>query len=75
MFKQRSNARSGRGFNLLKVPGRTLVALIFAVALAAMAAALFAPPPPPQKPSPKRSISRIRRSLLMRGTARARPSG
>ena len=49
MFKQRSNARSGRGFNLLKVPGRTLVALIFAVALAAMAAALFAPPPPPRR--------------------------
>ena len=33
------------------------------------------PPPPPPKPSPKRSTSLVHRSLLMRATARARPSG
>ena len=76
MFQQRKGSGAGSRFQPGHLFRLTLVAGAFAsvFAVAAMAAALFAPPPP-QKPNPKRSTSRIRRSLLMRGTARARPSG
>ena len=44
MFKQRSNASSGRGFHLLKMPSIALVAVVFAIALAGLSAALTPSP-------------------------------